>query len=318
MEINKKLSENFDTESFDSDSSDIFIEDKIEKKIYPVYNENNFYITKEIIQSILQKGNINREVNDLSIWQQSFVHKSYCKNNDFKKNEKFFGSIDSINIDEHKNILPLQNDSNEVLEWLGDGIIQSVAAIYLYKRFKTQREGFLTKIRSKLVKTESLSKLASYLGFDKYLIISKHIEIICNGRKNSRILEDCFEAFIGAMMNVFGAKNESDGFAICNTFIINIIEQKIDITDLIINDDNFKDQLMRFYQKKYNGKFPIYEQKTLITKMNDNGIVNKKFHMFVRDNDNIIIGEGIARSKKEAEQKAAKAALMHFGISNGY
>ena len=318
MEINKKLSENFDTESFDSDSSDIFIEDKIEKKIYPVYNENNFYITKEIIQSILQKGNINREVNDLSIWQQSFVHKSYCKNNDFKKNEKFFGSIDSMNIDEHKNILPLQNDSNEVLEWLGDGIIQSVAAIYLYKRFQTQREGFLTKIRSKLVKTESLSKLASYLGFDKYLIISKHIEIICNGRKNSRILEDCFEAFIGAMMNVFGAKNESDGFAICNTFIINIIEQKIDITDLIINDDNFKDQLMRFYQKKYNGKFPIYEQKTLITKTNENGIVNKKFHMFVRDNDNIIIGEGIARSKKEAEQKAAKAALMHFGISNGY
>jgi ribonuclease-3 len=318
MDINKKLSENFELESFDSDSSDIFIEDKIEKKIYPVYNENNFYITKEIIQSILQKGNINREVNDLSIWQQAFVHKSYCKNNDFKKNEKFFGSIDSINIDDHKNILPLQNDSNEVLEWLGDGIIQSVAAIYLYKRFKTQREGFLTKIRSKLVKTESLSKLALYLGFDKYLIISKHIEIICNGRKNSRILEDCFEAFIGAMMNVFGHKNESDGFTICNMFIINIIEQKIDITDLIINDDNFKDQLMRFYQKKYNGKFPIYEQKTLITTTNENGIVNKKFHMFVRDNDNNIIGEGIARSKKEAEQKAAKAALMHFGISNGY
>lgn len=316
IDINKKLLD--DNDSNDSDYSNNFFEDKMEKKIYPVYNENNFYITKEIIQSILQKGNINNDVKDLTIWQQAFIHKSYCKHNDFKKNEKFFGSIDSININEHKNILPLQDDSNEVLEWLGDGIIQSVAAIYLFKRFKTQREGFLTKIRSKLVKTESLSKLALYLGFDKYLIISKHIEIICNGRKNSRILEDCFEAFIGAMMNVYGAKNESEGFDICNTFIINIIEQKIDITDLIINDDNFKDQLMRFYQKKYNGKFPIYEQKTLITTTNENGIVNKKFHMFVRDNDNNIIGEGIARSKKEAEQKAAKAALMHFGISNGY
>jgi ribonuclease-3 len=316
IDINKKLLD--DNDSNDSDYSNNFFEDKMEKKIYPVYNENNFYITKEIIQSILQKGNIHNDVNDLTIWQQAFIHKSYCKHNDFKKNEKFFGSIDSININEHKNILPLQDDSNEVLEWLGDGIIQSVAAIYLFKRFKTQREGFLTKIRSKLVKTESLSKLALYLGFDKYLIISKHIEIICNGRKNSRILEDCFEAFIGAMMNVYGAKNESEGFDICNTFIINIIEQKIDITDLIINDDNFKDQLMRFYQKKYNGKFPIYEQKTLITTTNENGVVNKKFHMFVRDNDNNIIGEGIARSKKEAEQKAAKAALMHFGISNGY
>jgi ribonuclease-3 len=314
--MNLNDNQNFGYDSNDSDSSDINIEDKIEKKIYPVYNENNFYITKEIIQSILRKGNINTEINDLSIWQQTFVHKSYCKNNDFKKNEKFFGSIDIIN--EHNNIIPLQNDSNEVLEWLGDGIIQSVAAIYLYKRFKTQREGFLTKIRSKLVKTESLSKLALYLGFDKYLIISKHIEIICNGRKNSRILEDCFEAFIGGMFNVFGSENESEGFTICNKFIINIIEQKIDIIELIVNDDNFKDQLMRFYQKEYNGKFPIYEQKKLVKTINDSGIINRKFHMFVRDINNIIIGEGIARSKKEAEQIAAKDALMHFGISNGY
>ena len=302
----------------DSDSSVSYIEDKTEKKIYPVYNENNFYITKEIIQNILQKGNVTKEINNLEVWQQSFIHKSYYCKNDFVKNEKFFGSLDIININENKHIMPLQNDSNEVLEWLGDGIIQSVSAIYLYKRFKSQREGFLTKIRSKLVKTESLAKLALFLNFDKYLIISKHVEIICNGRKNSRILEDSFEAFIGAMMTDFGSKNEEEGFKICNTFIMNIIEQKIDITELIINDDNFKDQLMRYYQKMYNGKFPIYEQKTIITSVNDNGITNKKFHMFVRDIDNNIIGEGIARSKKEAEQKAAKAALMHFGISNGF
>ena len=75
---------------------------------------------------------------------------------------------------------------------------------------------------------------------------------------------------------------------------------------------------MRYYQKMFGGKFPKYEQKNLITTVTDNGIVNKKFQMIVRDNDNIIIGEGIARSKKEAEQKAAKNALMHFGIFNGY
>ena len=299
-------------DSDDSDTNSNSSIDKMEKKIYPVYNENNFYITKEIIQSILQKGNINKPINNISLWQQAFIHKSYCENNDFKKNEKFFGCIDGVN--EHKNLMPLQPDSNEVLEWLGDGILQSVAAIYLFKRFKDQREGFLTKIRSKLVRTETLSKLALFLNFDKYLIVSKHIEIICNGRKNSRILEDAFEAFIGAMMNDFGV----DGYNICSTFIINIIEKKIDITELIINDDNFKDQLMRYYQKKYNGKFPIYEQKNLITTVGDNGIVNKRFHMFVRNNDNAIIGEGVARSKKEAEQKAAKAALMHFGISNGF
>ena len=309
-----------DSNDSDSSSSLNLNEEKIEieKKIYPVYNENNIYITKDVIHSILRKGNINLEISNLALWQQAFIHKSYCKHNDFVKNEKYFGSISSMNINEHKNIIPLQDDTNEVLEWLGDGIIQSVVAIYLYKRFKKQREGFLTKIRSKLVKTESLAKLSLHLNFNKYLIISKHIEIICNGRKNSRILEDAFEAFIGAMMNDFGSQNEEEGFRICNTFIINIIEQKIDITELIINDDNYKDQLMRFYQKKFNGKFPIYEQKTIILDVNENGITNKRFHMFVRDTENAIIGEGIAKSKKEAEQKAAKAALMHFGISNGF
>jgi len=287
-----------------------------DKKIYPVYNENNFYITKEIIQNILKKGGITKEINDLSLWQQSFIHKSYCSKNDFKKHEKFFGNIDSININDkkYKNILPLQENSNERLEWLGDGIIQAVVAKYLELRFPTQDEGFLTKIRSKLVKTESLSKLALALNFDKYLIISKHIEIICNGRRNARILEDSFEAFVGAMDKEFG----DEGFDICKKFIINIIEKEIDITELILNDDNFKDQLMRYYQKMYNGKFPIYEQKNIISTVNDNGIVNKKFQMFVRDNDNNIIGIGEARSKKEAEQKAAKEALMHFGIFNGF
>jgi ribonuclease-3 len=290
----------------------------VEKKLFPVYNENNFYISKEIIHSILRKCNINKDINNVDVWQQAFVHKSYGLTTDFKKNEKFYGQIDAINIENNNQIMPLQKDSNEVLEWLGDGVIQSVVALYLVKRFKNQREGFLTKIRSKLVKTETLAKLALSLNFDKYLIISKHIEIVCNGRKNSRILEDSFEAFIGAMMTDFGSKSESDGFTVCNNFIINLIEQKIDITELIINDDNFKDQLMRYYQKKYNGKFPKYEQKTIIISTNENGMTNKKFHMFVRDNNNNIIGEGIAKSKKEAEQKAAKAALMYFGISNGF
>ena len=320
---------NIETDSNNSDSSyelhddengDIYIE-KNDKKIYPVYNENNFYITKEIIQSILEKGNIHNKINDISIWQKAFTHKSYYYKNDFIKNEKFFGSINSININlpENKHIMPLQKDSNEVIEWLGDGIIQSIVAIYLYKRYSNQTEGFLTKIRSKLVKTETLSKLALFLNFDKYIIISKHIEIICNGRKNSRILEDSFEAFIGAMFTDFSSiHGEAEATNICSNFFINIIEQKIDITELIINDDNFKDQLMRYYQKKYNGKFPKYEQKTIIQYTNDNGITNKKFHMFVRDTDNNIIGEGIARSKKEAEQIAAKKALQYFGISNGF
>ena len=270
---------------------------------------------KEIILSILKDGNIHvNDIGSLDIWQQAFIHCSYCVNNDFKKNEKFFGSLEML--DRTDGMMALQNDSNEVLEWLGDGIIQGVMAKYLYERFKSQREGFLTKIRSKLVKTETLSRLALALNFDKYLIISKHVEITCNGRKNPRILEDCFEAFIGVIMDVFTKKlDEGKAYLLCKTFIIHVMEQKIDMTELIINDDNYKDKLMRYYQKQFNGRFPIYEQMNVLTTMNEIGLVGRRFHMCVRDINNVIIGEGISKSKKEAEQKAAKDALMHLGIS---
>ena len=75
-----------DNEYSNSSDEELFLEDdKLEKKIFPVYNENNMYITKEIVQSILQKGNINKEINNIQLWQQAFIHKSYCENIDFKK-----------------------------------------------------------------------------------------------------------------------------------------------------------------------------------------------------------------------------------------
>ena len=293
-------------------------ETKNNLKIYPVLNDTNILITKKEVQEILLIGGIKEEIQDLEIYQRALIHKSYIEDNDFIKNEKYYGNISALNQDENPHILPLQKISNEVLEWLGDGIIQGVSANYLYNRYKGQKEGFLTKIRSRLVRTATLSKFALILGLDKYLIISKHVEIICCGRENSKILEDSFEAFIGAMMEDFGVEKEEYGFKIIYKFLINLIENKIDITALILNDDNYKDQLMRYFQKKYNGKYPEYEQQSVENITNNNGIVNRRFNMCVRDNDNKIIGEGSAKSKKEAEQKAAKNALMYFGIFNGY
>jgi ribonuclease-3 len=147
-------------------------------------------------------------------------------------------------------------------------------------------------------------------------MLSKQIEVMSNGRKNNPILEDCFEAFIGCMMNYFGSTSKKEGFDKCYTFIISIIEKFIDLTELIIVDDNFKDRLMRFFHKKYEGKLPTYETKDIIQTTGHNGIINKKFHMCVKNINGKIIGQGISKSKKEAEQLAAKQALMYFGISN--
>jgi ribonuclease-3 len=262
----------------------------------------------------LEKANIKNRVNDLSIWQNAFIHSSYSKN--CKRNRKYNGFLQQSEIEndissdeEYNECIPIQENSNERLEWLGDGILQSVVASYLWKRYPKQDEGFLTKIRSKLVKTESLSKFAKYFGFEEFIIISKHIEENCNGRNNSHILEDSFEAFIGAMFIDFGDKNESTGFGICRKFIINVIEECVDFTDLIINDDNFKDQLMRFYQKNFNGKFPLYHEEMFDEE-------NKIFHMYVTHPlTNKIVGKGRAQSKKKAEQLAAKQALNFFNIN---
>lgn len=295
--------------------------ESMEKTIYPVYNESNIYITKQNIQNMLKRGGIEDEISEssLSQWQKAFVHNSYCENNDdLYKNEKFYGVLNEEDRIKNPNILPLQPDSSESYEWLGDGILQAVMAHYLYNRYNDQQEGFLTKLRSKMVKTETLSKLALALRFDKFVIISKHIEIICRGRKNNTILEDAFEGFIGAMMCEFGKDDKARGFDKCYTFIVNMMEKYIDITQMIIHDDNYKDQLMRYFHKNFGGKLPRYELKDTINIKGDNNVVTRRFHMVIYDLDGKLIGSGIQKSKRDAEQQAAREALKQYGITNAY
>jgi len=310
---NENKHNNQNNDDSDNEESNYIIDEG--KKIYPVYNKSNFLISNDEIKDILKKGGIECEIYDLKLWQTAFVHKSMCISSDFNKNKKYFGNIDGISNEEKLNYLELQEQSNEVLEWLGDGFIQSIIALYLYERYPNNNEGFLTRIRSRLVKTETLSKLALALNFDKYMIISKHVEIICNGRKNSKLLEDCFEAFLGAMVYDF-QKNKKLGnaYEIITKFLIEVIEKYIDITELILRDDNFKDQLMRYFQKEFNGEYPKYEEISVENNVSSSGVSNRKFHTCVKDIYGNIIGEGIAKAKRESQQKAAENALKHYGI----
>jgi len=316
--IKKQMNRSISTDSLNSNFSEVSEKSgESKKKVYYLYNASNIYIEQEVINNILKSNNINQTVNDLRIWQRAFVHKSYSKNAKRKKNEKYI-DYNSDETELLEDIIPLQEESNETLEWLGDGILQSIVAVYLFKRFPGQDEGFLTKMRSKLVKTESLAKLSNFLGLENYIMMSQHVEVNCNGRKNSRILEDTFEAFIGAMFLDLGCENNSFGYDLCSKFIINVIENAIDITELILHDDNYKDQLMRYCQKMFNGYFPKYINEPIQPIENNNGTVTKRFKMNVIDHNDTIIGSGIARSKKEAEQKAAKDALNHYGLINGF
>ena len=288
----------------------IKVKDGVEYTVYELYNKKNKLIKKENIQEFLNKGGITEEISNLKVWQQAFTNKSYSN---YIYKSKYYKYIDKdAPLD---GALPIQKKSNETLEWLGDAFIQSIVSSYLAKRFKKQNEGFLTKIRSKLVKTESLSKIAKYLKLEEYLLISKNVEILSNGRNNAKLLEDLFESFIGAFMTDFTKKvNEPYAYSLCKKFIINCIQNAIDLTDLIRKDDNYKDQLMRYFQKHKDGVLPKYKMESSKTINNKNGSVYKNFVLNVYDSSNNIIGTGSAMSKKEAEQKAAKNALQHYGI----
>ena len=158
---------------------------------YGIYNSKNIKLTPDAIQEILLKGGITEKINNIDLWQQAFVHKSYCKNN--KKKLYGFEPTNMKDIDPATYMKHLYEGSNEVLEWLGDGVLQSVVACYLSRRYIGQDEGFLTKLRSKLVKTEALSKMAKFLDMSKYIIMSEHVEKACNGRTNAKILEESGE-----------------------------------------------------------------------------------------------------------------------------
>jgi len=282
-----------------------------------VHNKNNKLITEEAIKNFLAKGGIKKTPVNMDLWQRAFIHKSYCLN---RKKNYMFDKIKAMNespenVDENseessehdfdpETAIPLFEDSNERLEWLGDGIIQSISAQYLWKRFPTQDEGFLTKTRSKLVKTETLCKLAKCLGLDEFVLMSRDVEKHFNGRNNARILEDTFEAFIGVLSQDFG---EDVGYKFCKKFVITVIEFYIDMPELINRDTNYKDRLMRFYQKEYNGKYPIYNLTSA-----DGPPNNRIYKMHVTGPDGNKVGEGTGKSKKEAEQNSAKEALRYF------
>ena len=276
-----------------------------EIETFNVHNKKNKLVSRQFINDILKRFNITKRVNNLDIWRRAFVHKSYCIHRKKKfKNEDFEYPNDNYKY------IQLQEESSECLEWLGDGIIQAVTAQYLWKRYPKQNEGFLTKTRSKLVRTDALARFARYLKLQSYVLISFYMESIGNGRENPKILEDVFESFMGAMSEDLG-NSPYEGYKFCYDFFVRIMERVVDFADLIQRDDNYKDQLMRYCHQRFKGINPKYES----INVNTDGKI-KIYTEAVRDivDGKTIIGKGTARSKKEAQQISAKNALIHYGV----
>lgn len=291
-----------------------------------ILNKMNIYITKKNIEDILLQTGIKEKINDISLWQQAFVHTSYTstdKNKQLSSEYKFNRSIKQKD-DQSDNqssfcdiddIMPLQPKSNEGLEWYGDKQVGKVVAEYLDERYPDQDEGFYTDTCSKLVQTQSLAKFARYLKFDKYIIISRYDDEYCKARERDDCLENTFEAFIGAMHKYFKARySRARADEVVYQFIVSIIEKRVNMAELILTDENYKKQLMIYYQRNFEGKFPIYG-------LNDSDIKSggsigvRIFHSYVYcPFKKEIWGEGFGPKKKTAEQDAAKNALIKLGL----
>ena len=254
------------------------------------YNFNNKLITESEVLNILKIHNIqNVNINNLSLYQRAFIHKSYCEMKDYEEYEK------------PDNCLELFKISYETLEFIGDSFLGNIIANYLYKRYfnvHNQDEGFLTKLKIRFVCGEQLAYLSSQMNLNKHIIISKHIEVNCDGRNNTNILEDVFESFIGALYT------DTGDFKIVESFIINVIESYVDFSETILKDNNYKDQILRYLQHNFK-MHPTY-------KTNKDEINNIYICEIYKEDE--LICEGKGNSKKKSEQDASKKALMKYCV----
>jgi ribonuclease-3 len=187
-----------------------------------------------------------------------------------------------------------KSNNNERLEYLGDSVLSTIVAEYLYKKYPGRNEGFLTKMRSKIVKRKTLNKVAEKMGLD--IILSKYTQ----GKMSYSMLGNAFEALIGALYIEYGYEKTK------NYVISKILMKYLDVHELEQNDDNYKSQLLEWGQKE--GKQIAYK-------------LVSKYKMDKRDRFKIAVyldGQEICQAedfnKKSAEQIASSSALQSLNI----
>ena len=184
--------------------------------------------------------------------------------------------------------------SNERLEYLGDAVLGTIVAEYLFKKYPNSDEGFLTKMRSKIVKRKSLNRIADKMGLD--MLLNEYN----NTRLSRSMLGNALEALVGAVYLECGYHGTK-------RYVINkILRSYLDIHELETFDDNYKSQLLEWCQK--NGQTVAYKM-----------LAKYKFEKRDRFKVAVLIdGKKIATAddfnKKSAEQTASEKAMHLLGI----
>jgi ribonuclease-3 len=199
------------------------------------------------------------------------------------------------------NEAPEKLESNERLEFLGDSILSFVVSDYLYTTYPQFNEGVLTNLRSLLVNTKSLASLARECEFGQYLKLSKGEEE-SKGRENESLLANSFEAFIGGLY-------QDSGIEAVREFLHAILVPKI---EGYVEKKAFKDpkSLLQEFVQGQKQNSPFYKV------LNEEGPPHAKTFTIGVMVNNEILGEGMGKSKQEAEENAAKEALKVLKATN--
>jgi len=209
---------------------------------------------------------------DPMLLQQALVHRSYLNEND-----------------------GFELESNERLEFLGDSMLSVVVAEKLYKDYPDLPEGDMTKLRSALVRGETLARIAGQrFSLDSYLYLGRGEET-GGGRAKQSILADALEAVIGAVFL-------DQGFDICRDLILRLCDGEMEkAVDPGLNAD-FKSQLQELMQSRYR-EAPEYRV------VSAEGPDHAREFVVEAALDGKVLGRGRGRSKREAEKEAARVAL---------
>lgn len=187
---------------------------------------------------------------------------------------------------------------NERLEFLGDSVLSIIVSEYLFKENRYLPEGELTKLRKELVCGRTLASLARDVALGDYLLLGNGEEKN-GGRENDKTLENAFEALLAAIYLDAG----DNGKTAVSTFLMPRIKEKV---KEIGHGSDFKTALQQFVQQT-EGDFLEY-----VVVGESGPDHNKTYTVEAKLNSNII-GRGTGRTKKEAEQNAAKEGLALFG-----
>jgi ribonuclease-3 len=196
----------------------------------------------------------------------------------------------------HRSVKENADENNERLEYLGDAVLSTVIADYLFKRYPYKGEGFLTEMRSKMVNRQQLNEIALKMGVKKLALYNKFDNFL----KGSQIFGNTLEALVGAVYLDKGYKKTQ------NWIVRHIILPYVFIEDLEQIDINLKNKLIGWASK--NGKKLEFE--TLHEKLDG----NRRVFTIAVVLDGNILSEGKGYNKKDASQVAAQAAIEKLGL----